>query len=556
MQIVKGFRVGSMMQRSYLCHHPLRMFIFRIHLYYYLLMVHLLLRLKWTMMVFGALLVVRRLAEGIFLWMLYYKMLFGSMSNKEMQVVASLIYADNAAPVEKPDDAEAPLLTSYDGLEFPSHGSPSKLLHGRASFKLKISQLSSKCDNRLFRIKFGMVERGNYPFLEAFSPPIRCISRSRNTRISTITWKKLSAGVHLVNGSSSPGHGDGYSELQQNSICEARPSPPSKRVKLGPDSGFPEQPVEECNSQIWVASKVQNAFETILEGRRENHGETENCASDSESVGARNSLFKTLSCTRDTREMISDLTIFKYCLGSLSEKSVMLKELASFVSGEGIAEFAEQVSLYSGCSRHRHQILIAKRLLEEGERAWNLISQNSLRVQWENVVLEIEEQFMKISCCGSRSLSQQDLTFLRRISGCHEYMTRDSFDKMWRWLYPVASMVSRNGINALWASTSPKWIEGFITKEEVEYALRNPMGIQEPGTFVLRFPPSRGWPHPDAGSLIVTYVSRDYTLRHRVLSLEYSLEKFAVPKRPLQELLLAEPELSQLGRIRRAEQTA
>lgn len=59
------------------------------------------------------------------------------------QVVASLVYADNGASVEKPkDDAEAPLLISYDGVEFPSTHRPIKLLNGRASFKLKISQVS------------------------------------------------------------------------------------------------------------------------------------------------------------------------------------------------------------------------------------------------------------------------------------------------------------------------------------------------------------------------------------------------------------------------------
>lgn len=58
------------------------------------------------------------------------------------QLVASLVYADNGAPVEKlKDDAEAPLLISYEGVEFPSTDRPIKLLNGRASFKLKISQV-------------------------------------------------------------------------------------------------------------------------------------------------------------------------------------------------------------------------------------------------------------------------------------------------------------------------------------------------------------------------------------------------------------------------------
>lgn len=58
------------------------------------------------------------------------------------QLVALLVYADSGSAVEKPkDDAEAPLLTTFDGVEFPSTERPIKLIHGRASFKLKISQV-------------------------------------------------------------------------------------------------------------------------------------------------------------------------------------------------------------------------------------------------------------------------------------------------------------------------------------------------------------------------------------------------------------------------------
>ncbi|GAB2211284.1 hypothetical protein Droror1_Dr00016577 [Drosera rotundifolia] len=35
-----------------------------------------------------------------------------------------------------------------------------------------------------------------------------------------------------------------------------------------------------------------------------------------------------------------------------------------------------------------------------------------------------------------------DITFLRRISGCNEYMVRENFDKMWRWLYLVVSILA------------------------------------------------------------------------------------------------------------------
>lgn len=307
---------------------------------------------------------------------------------------------------------------------------------------------------------------------------------------------------------------------------------------------------EELNLSIVSATKVQNAVGTSLESIQENYGEMDNSASDSESVGERNSELKNIPCNR---EFTSDLAIFRYCLGGLSDKSLMLKETCLYASELEMAEMAEKVSFFSGCSHHRHQIMIAKKLLEEGETAWNVISQNSHRVHWDNAVFEIEEQFMRIANSSTRSLTQQDLNFLRRISGGHEYITKDDFDKMWRWLYPVAFTISRQGINALWASMSPKWIEGFVTKEEVEYALQSSQGIQEPGTFILRFPTTRSWPHPDAGSLVASYVGRDFSLHHRQLALDYSSDNFNTKQKPLQELLLSEPELSQVGRITRSD---
>lgn len=93
---------------------------------------------------------------------------------------------------------------------------------------------------------------------------------------------------------------------------------------------------------------------------------------------------------------------------------------------------------------------------------------------------------------------------------------------MWCWLYPVAFTLSREPINAMWSCTTPKWIEGFITKEEAESSLQGPRGLQDPGTFILRFPTSRSWPHPDAGTLVVTYIGSDYTIHHRLLSPDHA----------------------------------
>ncbi|KAK0601966.1 hypothetical protein LWI29_029127 [Acer saccharum] len=470
---------------------------------------------------------------------------FDQPINKEMEVVASLLYADNGGPVEKTNDAEAPLLTSYDGIEYASCDRPSKILHGRASFKLKISQLSSKCDNRLFRIRFEILKAVGFSFLEALSPPIRCISRNRNIRTSVIC-KKSPAATQPLNGSQS--FDDVSVELQKIAVHEAKPSSLSKRVRFDQEKiSTVEQPEGECNSHLRNAIKAERIDVASLNGTHINFEEVDNSPSDSESTGARNSSYKTMSTSGNS---VPDSTIFKYCLGSMTERSSMLKEIAPSSSDEEILEFAKQVAIYSGCSHHSSQIMMAKQLIEEGRKTWNLISTNNNHVHWDSAVLGIEEQFMKISCCSTRSLKQQDFEILKKIAGCQDHLAQENFENLWYWLYPVAFTLSREWINATWKSTSPKWIEGFITKEEAEYSLQGPRGLQQPGTFVLRFPTSRSWPHPDAGSLVITYVGSDYTLHHRLISVEFIYRQMEVKQ--LHDLLLAEPELSRLGRTIRS----
>lgn len=110
-------------------------------------------------------------------------------------------------------------------------------------------QLSSKCDNRLFIICFRVPKLGNYPFLETSSHPIRCISRSRNTRLSTLVWKRSTSA-------------DGP-ELQ-HSAHEAKASPIMKRFRLGHDKisvsvkvdPTSEQPDEESNFHARTTNQV------------------------------------------------------------------------------------------------------------------------------------------------------------------------------------------------------------------------------------------------------------------------------------------------------------
>jgi hypothetical protein len=115
----------------------------------------------------------------------------------------------------------------------------------------------------------------------------------------------------------------------------------------------------------------------------------------------------------------------------------------------------------------------------------------------------------------------QDLEVLRGIAGCGDDIGRDEFERLWYWLYPVAAALSRGEIKKLWNCTAPTWIEGLITREEAENALRGSKELlKQPGTFILRFPTTRSWPHPDAGSLVVTYVGINNSIHHSLLSLD------------------------------------
>ncbi|KAI3774920.1 hypothetical protein L1987_49483 [Smallanthus sonchifolius] len=467
---------------------------------------------------------------------------FGHSVNKEMEIVASLTYADNGAQVEKPDDSEAPLLTSCDGIEFASWDRPSKLVNGRASFKLKISQLSSKCDNRLFRIKFFIpkMEKG-YPFFEAFSLSIRCISRNNNTRPSTLIWKRSTSAIHAVSGTSWI---DGGSiEPMSNIVHEAKPTPSSKRVKLGqgnPFATFRSDNSSKQRDQQSHEGDKPNGRTMNLEARQETHEQSYNSSCDSDSSEATNSCKSFAS----NGSPVSDLTVFKYCLGNLTEKSLLLKDLANSASEKDVMDFAMQVSQLSGCLHHRDQIRISKRMIEDGTKVWNFSSQNNYHVLWDNMIPVLQDQFMKISCCRNRILTQQDFEVLRRIGNCQELVAQENFEKLWCWLYPVAYGLSQNGLNEMWDS---RWIEGIITKEEAESSLHGPgNSLVDPGTFVLRFPTSRSWPHPDAGNLIVTYVGSDFVIHHRLLSLNFFHSSGG---KSLKEMLLEERELSRLGRI-------
>lgn len=115
----------------------------------------------------------------------------GSLVSRDMAIVASVAYAHDHSPVvrdEKPFLAEPPLFTTFNGVEFPAQDRPTRMVSGRASFKLAISLLSSKCDNRLFCICFTpQVPPDSSPVCQpCYSKPIRSISRKR-TQVTSIS---------------------------------------------------------------------------------------------------------------------------------------------------------------------------------------------------------------------------------------------------------------------------------------------------------------------------------------------------------------------------------
>ncbi|ERN01016.1 uncharacterized protein LOC18429091 isoform X2 [Amborella trichopoda] len=474
----------------------------------------------------------------------------GRSVHKDMELCALLVYADNGMLVERSKgDPEAPLLTTFDGVEFPSADRPIKLLHGRASFKLKISQLSSKCDNRLFRVRFVSLSTPRYPFLEVHSRPIRCISRNRTIRLSSVSKKHNPKAMNQLDTAQSPGGNDDLLEPDQN--LGSKLSPPLKRVKSGHKLSIKygtdfasDNSCDGNRSHTLTTTDDGNVLRGNFEEKTRNHyGDTGDIESDSESDDDRNHGLR----SADSGSPLSDMAVFRYCLEGMAERRAYLKEAISSMSDRNLADFAAHVSENTGCYHNGYQILIAKRLIQEGTQTWNLLSGNNHHVLWINAIPEIERQFMKISQSTSRSLSGLDKEFLRRIAGGCDILVHENFEKLWQWLYPVALAISKQPVKAAWESTSPKWIEGLITQEEAEAFIRGPHGLQKMGTFILRFPTSRNWPHPDAGSLVVSYVGADNALHHKLLS----LDDRGTNGKSLPELLLAEPELSQLCRVGR-----
>lgn len=112
---------------------------------------------------------------------------------------------------------------------------------------------------------FNVPRLGKCPFLETLSLPIRCVSRSKTTRAASITLRKSSSKTSYGNGCESPSPDDGSMQLLTNIIREAKPSPSSKRIKLGQDMPFvmfkeEKRQADKVHSRAWNVNQVCYSF--------------------------------------------------------------------------------------------------------------------------------------------------------------------------------------------------------------------------------------------------------------------------------------------------------
>lgn len=120
-----------------------------------------------------------------------------------------------------------------------------------SSFSNKITvcllQLSSKCDNKLFRIFFSTLGMKRNPFLEAYSKPIRCISRNRTSRPLGSAKRIGSASmddIKSINNCEGFGHsGKANGRLQTHDPSSVVCFHPSKFSKI-------EDDVQKTSSQV------------------------------------------------------------------------------------------------------------------------------------------------------------------------------------------------------------------------------------------------------------------------------------------------------------------
>ena len=277
-------------------------------------------------------------------------------------------------------------------------------------------QLSSKCDNRLFRVCFDSPNTPHYPFLRAFSRPIRCVSRNRNHRIPAGAWKqKPNITVFPQDGIGStvdeemmvPGELVGNGETVCNGIVNSSINiqgppflpgqPPSKRPrtttsdKTANDGILAENSTERMGLSIYGdvgASPLSGPFHRPLPPQNSpaqrafawslhlpaklpysripismDMGFSHGVNRDDDHVVAESPYLSKLN--QDNASGATDFLVYKYCLENVQCRAEFLKRLISNKSDLDLLDFARRVSDITGC---RHNGYFANCIL------WNSIN--------------------------------------------------------------------------------------------------------------------------------------------------------------------------------------
>jgi hypothetical protein len=109
-----------------------------------------------------------------------------------------------------------------------------------------IFQLSSKSDNRLFRVFFYPFSTQRYTFLETYSQPIRCISRSKQSQRPTGSGRKVSPNPLA---------------------CE---TPSSRKNSYGTING------STCSLKREASREIQNQKQTVNQNQNQNLNQHQN----------------------------------------------------------------------------------------------------------------------------------------------------------------------------------------------------------------------------------------------------------------------------------------
>lgn len=449
----------------------------------------------------------------------------------------------------------------------------------------------------------------HYPFLRAFSRPIRCVSRNRNHRTPAGAWKQKPnnppfpldgtispSSKDMISGESHLGNNDAHCNgtLHSGGGVHVSPylpgQPPLKRARYQEKVPIGAVYIETSTDRMGVAGNGElkasfsgtfqrsllptspslgGTFGSPIYGHLPPNGPVCKSPTPLDSNGSLDILNKqdvikgssplegagteVTPNPKSGATGFSDLLVFKYCLENITCRAAFLKTVITVRNDLDLADFAGKVSHFTGCRHNGYQILMGKNLLRDGNEMWKIMSADSRPVSWSIVVKHIEKSFMKISGCDRRSFSFKDKEFLHQIAKCGEYTSREEFDRLWQWIYPTAVALSSPQLQSTWECKDPKWIEGMVSRDEAETLLKTDEAMSTPGTFLLRFANSRMWPHPDAGALVVSYVGNDRRIHHKLLTLDVeSGARYGVGEtllKPLSEMLLLQPELSQLCRV-------